>query len=202
MGGKLTKMDLATDRPIYDRQPKEPDKAWGVFVIYRDMGPERSIRKAESKYKETHGGKGDVNYCEKLSVRWRWRERVEAWDGDLDRRLRAQRIRALEDMQRRHIEQGKSLQALGASGAKQLYEELKRKANDPDGYLLTAKEIVALIEAGTKLERLNLGEPDSISEQRHVIDDDEKRAAIRKLARDPDALKAIEQALDDDASPQ
>ncbi len=195
MGGKLTKKSLVTDRPLYDRQPGEPDKAWGVFVVYRDMGPERSIRKAESKYKEIHGGKGDVNYCEKLSVRWRWRERIEAWDRDLDRRLRSQRIRSLEEMRTRHIEIGKSLQSLGVLGAKQIQDEIKRAAANNEDVVLSAKDLVSLIEAGTKIERLNRGEPESIQESRHSVDVGERRKILQRIARDPDLVERLQAAI-------
>ncbi len=194
------KIELATDRPIYERQTGEPDKSWSAFVYYRNMEGKRTLAGSARLYQKEHGVKGGKTLEDrfgKLSSRNRWRERVEEWDRILDKRLREQRISVRAEMQRRHIELGKSLQGVGALGAKQLYNELKARVVG-GAILLSATEIAALVDKGTKMERLNLGEPDAIQETRHVFDVDKERDVLQALVKHPDLVDAISEALRDE----
>lgn len=133
----------------YERQPKETDPAWRAFLVYRD-DPERSqskVARTLSKSKQLIGG---------YSVKWRWRDRVEAWDREADDRARAAKLDEIEEMQRRHIQLAQGMQQLAA---KELARKLEAaKANQKRGQL-SAKDMRELLEAGAKLERLNRGEP-------------------------------------------
>lgn len=204
MPSRMKKLELSADRPPYERQPGEPDKAWNAFVLYRDLEGKRTLVEASKLYKQKYkvkGGKPLEQQFGQFSSKYLWRKRVEEWDRILDRRLREQRIHARAEMQRRHIELARSLQGIGALGARQLYAELKNRVAG-GAIVLTAKELVALMDSGTKLERLNLGEPDSIQENRHVFDVEKERRTLQKLVENPDLMDALDEALGDDEDAQ
>src|SRR4051794_14613864 len=56
-------------RKPYERQPGEPSVAFGAFVVYRDLGPERSLQKVSQKY-----AKG-IPILKRWSALHRWVER-------------------------------------------------------------------------------------------------------------------------------
>lgn len=144
---------LATDRKPFERQPKETDPAWQAFQRYRDMG-KRSIAKLHRSLRKSQRLLGG------WSTKWRWRDRVVAWDREADDRKRAATLEEIADMQKRHIKLARGMQQLGAVELKRLIDDATAKAK---GAGLTAQDIQKLIDSGAKLERLNRGEPDSIA---------------------------------------
>jgi len=111
------------ERPIWHRQPGEGTKAYAAFCIYRDMGIDRSIRKAAQQHLTATKGQPNRNrqqrrYCthpdptkylkhvaqrwREWSMRWKWVSRCQAYDDHLNdlaesRRLESQlRIRQAE----------------------------------------------------------------------------------------------------------
>lgn len=66
----------------YDRQPNETDKSWAAFCVYRDMGRERTLAKAQK----------ECNYksCFNLfqwSSKYKWGERCSAFDDDESKKV-------------------------------------------------------------------------------------------------------------------
>jgi len=66
----------------YDRQPHETDKSWAAFCVYRDLGRERTLEKAQKQ----------CNYksCYNLfqwSSKYKWRERCRAFDDEESERV-------------------------------------------------------------------------------------------------------------------
>jgi hypothetical protein len=77
----------------WDRQPDEPSLWFARFDTYRLLGPSRTI---EAAFREGMGEKGKCPsrwYTE--SVRWRWRERAEAWDASERPSVQRQRLAEL-----------------------------------------------------------------------------------------------------------
>lgn len=186
----------APDRQLFEKQPDEPDKAWSAFVIYREMGWERTIKKAAVEYKERNGLNGTVETtCRNLEAwasRWGWTARANEWDRELDKHRRRLAYKEVQKMRERHVALGKSLQQLGALELKKFLKDSEAKAKKG---ILSANDIYRAIEAGVKLERASRGEPDSIVEERHQITDDEERDATRHLLGDEDALKALDHLM-------
>lgn len=61
----------------WERREGETDKAWYGFQLYRDMGPERTLRAvAEALYGDR--AKYGLRTVEKWSSRFEWRDRVRA----------------------------------------------------------------------------------------------------------------------------
>jgi hypothetical protein len=75
----------------WDQLRDEPDDAFGYFLIYRNLGPGRTLSLAYNFFCSTfrnanaeaiHSGKPrpvSGQWCE-LSARWRWGERAADWD--------------------------------------------------------------------------------------------------------------------------
>lgn len=138
----------------YDRQEGETDQAWQAFVIYRDLGVERSQRLVASQL-----GISDA-LAARWSSQWRWLKRVSDYENDLDRAKRAAELKAVEEMRRRQIKIGMRLQEVAV-------KELEKYARDveQDHKQLKPRELSRFLKEGTGLERLNRGEPSEIVQQ-------------------------------------
>lgn len=95
-----------------------------------------------------------------------------AWDNELDRRIRAAEASEVERMARRQINVALGLQEAAALELQALVDRIKyidqrakreKRVRQP---IAAIKDIVRMVEAGTKLERVNRGEPDTIVENR------------------------------------
>lgn len=194
-------IDFADDRPVYDRQPDEPDKQWFAFRTYRDLPAARAYRPVAEAYQKKYGGKGKienlVNYLTKQSVHWRWRDRCAEWDRTIDTRIRNRKLRAIEEMEARHLElaqEASSTAMIGLRAIKKLAEEAEGKGE----VSLAVDSVLKLASFGIGTERVVQGEPATIEEKRHTVDVDDKRKAMQQLAKNPELLKLVEDELADD----
>lgn len=139
---------------LYERLPNESDPAWAAFVLYRDMEERTGAAVAKT-----------VGKSPQMVHRWSsknlWVKRARAWDMERDRRMREAELRAVEKMRARHIDLAVSMQGIGVAQLKKLAEAAEKT---PSATLRTP-EILALLEEGTKLERLSRGEPGEITQQ-------------------------------------
>ncbi len=134
----------------WERQKGELTRSFHLFCQYRDLGPNRSIRRL---CKDVEGLKR--RNIESLCRRWRWVERVTAWEDYQDEHVRGQILDARTDMAIRHITLSKALQAK-ATTAIELMDETKIKGT-------TAANMVKI---ATEIERLAVGEPTQVTEER------------------------------------
>lgn len=58
----------------WDRQEKEPPRAFAHFTIYRDLGPDRTLTKASRLCGVTEGS------LKQESSAWNWTPRCDQWD--------------------------------------------------------------------------------------------------------------------------
>lgn len=73
-----------TTRP-WDRLPDETDAQYAQFLVFRDLGPSRTLARAYRQYLKhfdtTPGArKGPSGAFKETAAARRWRERAEAWD--------------------------------------------------------------------------------------------------------------------------
>jgi len=136
----------------YEQQPRESSKAFASFIVYRDMGHSRTLAGAA----KLRGMSGP--YFEDLAGRHAWSKRVRAWDMEVDRRKRKADLDAIEKMRARHVDQGVALQGLGAAELRKHIAVASASAT----ITLKVEQVLDLIEAGTKLERISRGEPGEI----------------------------------------
>jgi hypothetical protein len=90
------KSDKPDNRPAWSPQPGETPESFAAFVVYRDLGPTRSLAEAQrlngkpqkgkpQKGRKRATGKRGVSGCMKRwSKRWGWPDRVLAWDAMLE----------------------------------------------------------------------------------------------------------------------
>jgi hypothetical protein len=88
-------------------------------------------------------------------VRWRWRQRAEAWDDRERQKAREAHARDIAEMNARHVQEAKALQA-------KAIERLKCLELDD----LSAADVIRYFVEATKLERTANGEPEAIEERR------------------------------------
>lgn len=84
---------------LWERQDGESSRAYQAFVVYRDLGPERSIDKAIAAAGKARGNRG---HWQRWSSAFRWVDRAAAWDDEQDRIKRAAQAQAVVEMAERH----------------------------------------------------------------------------------------------------
>ena len=85
------KSDKPDNRPAWSQQLGETEEWFAAFVVYRDLGPTRSLaqaqrlkgkpRKGRKRAAEKRQVSGNVK---RRSKRWKWGDRAAAWDAMLD----------------------------------------------------------------------------------------------------------------------
>jgi len=190
---RILPFTCATDRETYDRQPGEPLKSWIAFVVYRDMGYDRTLRKSADFERKRDGSLAKLDTVarkyEKWSVRWNWAERVADWDRALDKQRRRKMLEGVSRMRDRHMNLAKSMQALGAGALTRWLTRLKKASEE--GTPIAPKDVRKLIETGMKLERMSRGEPETVIEERHQITAADQREALAPLLEDDEAMDAV-----------
>ena len=165
------KNPLDRTRPLWERQLKESDPAWQAFVVYREMGLDRTLRTACEKIGKSSQLLGD------WSSRWSWLERCRAYDAEIDRqRVDAAKLKAraeVEAMRERHLSIAADFQRLGQVEFRRHMRKLKADVEKPSFDSkpeIAIDQIRGVIGDGIKLERINRGEPDAINETRGTVD--------------------------------
>ncbi len=133
----------------WERQEKEGTRAFAAFTLYRDMGPQRSVRKVAQELDKSDTLIG------RWSARHKWVERAAAWDAEQDRIHREEAQRAAREMAERHAQIATAMMARAAQALR-----------DTDPSKLNPAQLARWVETAAKLERLSRGEPDSITEAR------------------------------------
>jgi len=141
----LQNVEPARRRELWERLPGESERAWKAFQAFRDALEHRVVSEV---------GKQLTPRCSRQNVwrwsfRWRWEERVAAFDVDRDRRHREELARQRTEMDARHLKIGALMQSIGVAGLNELRNRVAQQL--PLG--LSADEARSLIEAGAKLER-------------------------------------------------
>lgn len=196
----------------WDAQPGESDKAFAAFVAYRDMGPDRAIRKV---VKELGQKERYVSVLNKWSSAWGWVTRARAWDAHVDR---AERQAVLAEAEKKAVERLRGAQLMVDVSIKSLYlwdralnhaisqqqdaEKAAAAAGQPPprppGSPISPSDTQRLADTGVKLVQLLEGKPTDIKEQREQITIEERRKGIQGLIGNADvraAMKAVALAM-------
>ncbi|MFU8849402.1 hypothetical protein ACNAW0_00180 [Micromonospora sp. SL1-18] len=128
----------------WDRQRGEPERAYGYFALYRDLGRTRTVAKVAEQVHKSR------DYLHKLATRWKWVQRAQAWDREEDRLYAEGLAEQRRDMARRHARVASALQA-----------KLVARLQTLDASKLTPGDVARWLEVSTRVERLALGLPDS-----------------------------------------
>jgi hypothetical protein len=186
----------------WERQSSETDDAFAAFVLYRDLGPSRTIEQAHDAYLQRNKhkakervrsgkkkGQGPTHWAD-WSARFKWVERVRAYDDHIDsialeERQKATAAEAAKWAKRRMAQRDREWdigEQLQAKAQQLLTQELEARAGDS----------ARLAESGSKLARLAAGMETDHTKVTGAIavmevdlsdkDDDELRAYLGALA--------------------
>lgn len=177
-GKKSKRIPLAEDREPWEMQPLESPSLFAMFCVFRDMGPERTLKRwtewrmAREEYDEVSRGlppwddhrKSRYLYAKASAssgraCAYRWVERAAAYDAHMDRVKVEAHAQAHAEAVRRsvanHTALAQKLQLLGDTNLKHLLsgtDIAKKKVED-----LSAYEVLAIIKTGIDVERRVLG---------------------------------------------
>ena len=131
----------------WERQQGESIQAYEAFCMYRDMGTDRSRRSVgvEGGQRSVASRLGkSLTLISRWSSAWQWQERVRAWDNNLVNEARKVAEKEVRDMTMRHIKIALQLQTKAVNALQELSITE-----------MTAKDILAFILEGMKVERVN-----------------------------------------------
>ena len=176
----------------------ETAQQYAAFIMYRDLGPRRSMRAAAAKYydlgeaKDVDPKSGKIRTFERWSSANRWVARAEEWDLFLQHQADIDEVAAVKAMRERHVNittvmQSKAIQYLNT-------------ITDADLKRMTPDTAMRMLDLAIKNERLARGVPDTIQAQtnadgskidsvvRMEISDEalERRFEAWQMANDPD----------------
>lgn len=134
----------------WERQTEETPKPFEAFCLYRDMGPERSLRKVAEKLEKSDTLIG------RWSSQYNWVERVAAWDNEQDRIARIEQLKEIKKMRNRHAGIAKAMIVKAGQALKRIPDEE-----------IKASDISRMIEVASKLERISRGDVGDVVEERN-----------------------------------
>jgi hypothetical protein len=137
----------------WEQQAGESARAFGAFRTYRDLGPRRSLRAAAEAFYGRVAAALE-RQVDKWSRAFHWVERANAWDQHLDAEARQAQEQARREMGERHAQEARALQAKALERLRSLRPEE-----------LGPTELLRFLVESARLERLALGEPDSVQRQ-------------------------------------
>lgn len=145
----------------WERWPNEPKRLYYFFNLYLLMGVDRTIRRCAEEIDRTE------KYLGKPASKWWWIERACDYDlHEIERTRRAQEtaaVAAVRKMRKRHIKIAEELQDAAELELTKLLNEIRGSGKKRK---VTPDQLLKIIDAGTKLERLTRGEPGEVTEAR------------------------------------
>jgi hypothetical protein len=140
----------------WQQLPRETDKAYQAFVVYRNPEPqERSQAGVASECTKS------VSLIRRWSSQWSWLERAREWDAHQEMRRLEARIEEKQRMDEEHLKiiramRSKALQALAQMETETLASNMYELRNWITDFI--------------KYECLVMGEPESIEERREKVE--------------------------------
>lgn len=134
---------------LWERQPEETARAFEAFVVYRDLGANRSLRKTAQELNK------NCTTIAEWSSKYDWVKRVAAWDAEQDRINRIEMMAEMASTRKRQRKQARRMQEKGM--------ELLESISIGDAKL---SEVVSLLKAGMEQERIAIGDVGEVIEER------------------------------------
>lgn len=134
----------------WERQPGESSKAFEAFAVYRDLGVNRSLKKAAQNLNKA------VTTLAEWSTKFEWVNRCAAWDAEQDRIARSELMADMAATRKKQRERARRMQDKGM--------DLLESINIGEAKL---SEIVSLLKAGMEQERICLGDVGEVVEERN-----------------------------------
>ena len=140
----------------WQQLPRETDKAYQAFVVYRNLEPkERSLARVGSELVKSR------TLLSRWSAQWNWVERAREWDHYQELKRLERRIEEKQKMDETHLKIVRGMR-------NKIIEALSKM--DPQVLAVDMREMRSWISEFIKLERLIMGEPESIEERRERVE--------------------------------
>lgn len=175
-----------TQEPIWEIQFDETLVQYRAFVLYRDLGPNRSLAKVAARWTSAEdpelGKKNALRRITYWSSTNRWVERADAYWIDFERRLLEQRETEISRLQRMELQLGRGLIA----GA--IQRLFGFESDDPTKNVeaiewdkVTPGELAILARLGVDVSRLATNRPTSLIKAALMITSAEFIGSTRDL---------------------
>ena len=151
----------STDVEPWERQYKEGPQAFAAFAAYRDSGAngaKRSLQKTAQTLTKSDGTPYSLGTLKEWSRKWRWQERVAAWDEEMDRQAREELAKGITGMRKNHVGIAQAM----------LTKALKALQRIPEDEL-TAQDVARMVDIASKLERISRGEATERTEGKQTV---------------------------------
>lgn len=150
-----------TDQP-WERQKDESAQAFAAFLVYLNLGAERSHQAVSQQC-----GKS-ISLIGRWSRSNDWVERCRAWDNYLQREAKKVAVEEIRKMNQQHIQLARALQGAAAKALK-----------DRGAAIITDKNLAAVVKLATDLERSSrIAEVDTLSEDLKKSEEDSAAVKI------------------------
>jgi len=143
----------------YHRRKDETEPAWHAFIAYRSMKPEDRELDKLIEMRPNLNRKKVLEWFAKYD----WEIRAAMFDKEAESQLRWMQLRKVEEMEKRQEELGKMGLSAALKEMRKLLTTIDLAAGDR---VLSTKQIIELGAFSAKLERLALGEPSEIIEDK------------------------------------
>ena len=122
----------------WERQPGETEKAYEAFLIYKNLGPGRTVTEVAKELTKSR------QLLARWSSQYRWKDRASEYDRENERKEQIATQKARKEMIKRHIQIGTTLQGKAIQALKNIsLDEMK------------PQDIERFLQFGTKLESEN-----------------------------------------------
>lgn len=162
----VTNLPFNAPERIWEQWPQEPAKSYRAFALYRDMGLDRSLRRAEliihnadeSKEPWTKIRTGSPSILIKWSKQWQWYRRVQAYDAWMIKEQEKRWEERTDQLREKQWEASETLMEKGIKGLGQV-----------DETNLSVKDVVRLLQLGSQLGMLTKNEPMNADQLRVIF---------------------------------
>jgi hypothetical protein len=127
----------------WERQPGESGRAFAAFVTYRDTGDSRSYTEVAQKLNKSR------TLVARWGTRWRWQNRLSAWERNLEYERQIAHRKAIIDMNERHVTIAQQCQQKISDKLRSIGEQ---EIND-----LSVGDLAKLLAISVAIERSALG---------------------------------------------
>lgn len=136
------------DRSPWERRDEESTRNYDRFRTYRDLGPDRTVRKTWEKITANATRPIRLTSLEQIAHTWEWRQRADAWD------------RHQADDEDEHLARERRRARLDNLALARLVLEKCRKGLETIDLVDAPADIARLIRAGIDLQKSAFGPPE------------------------------------------
>lgn len=143
------------DDQTWTRRKGESSKAYGLFCIYRDLGPSRRMEDLTKDNNISHDS------LRQFSMKWKWVSRAEDYDDYIDENFRTKNEKRILEMRREQAQEAKQWRQ-DLIGLKDGFFDLESIQNanfkSPNGMAMFLKDIMVAYGQACMIEQDALGE--------------------------------------------